>query len=296
MKPCVNWNRGKPARAAVRRLARSTVQSVAALLIAACAIAPQPKTGPYHPSNAPVSVTRIVHGSYLLDFSGVLILVDPWYYPRGIVNQREPLGLTPRSLPTIHGILITHGHGDHLDPKALTVLPNRDIPVLTCRGVGSIVADIGYERTTELAWWETANIEDVTIQAVPANHTTEENGYILEHKGVTVYAAGDTRYFDGIQAIAQHFPAIDVALLPIGGLRIFGFLTQMRPADAVRAVQVLDPQRVIPTHYGITAPPLFYWTARHPVERFRDALQAAGLNGDRLVVLAPGESWHYYPD
>lgn len=295
MKRSVSWNLRKPVPAPRRRLPWRLAPSAVVLLVTACAIAPQPKTGPYHPSDAPVSVTRIVHASYLLDFSGVRILVDPWYYPRGVVNHREPLGLTPRSLPKLHGIVITHGHGDHLDLKTLALLPDHDIPVITSPGLGATVGDLGYEQVTELEWWETTRIGDLVIQAVPVDHPGKENGYVLEHEGVTIYAAGDTRYFEGLEAIARHFPTIHVALLPIGGLRILGFLTEMRPIDAARAVRLLAPQRVIPTHYGRIAPRPFYWTTRQPVERFRDALRADG-NHDRLVVLAPGQSWHYYPD
>jgi L-ascorbate metabolism protein UlaG (beta-lactamase superfamily) len=269
---------------------------VVALAVGGCAIAPQPKTGPYHSSDAPLSVTRIVHGSYLLDFAGVRILVDPWYYPRWLVNQREPLGLTFRSLPTLHAILITHGHGDHLDPKALAALPDHQLPVIARRGLRKAIVRAGYANVTDLDWWETAQVDDVVIHAVPADHTTEENGYILQHPGVTVYAAGDTRFFAGLHDIARRFPSVDVALLPIGGLRLFGFLTEMRPKDAARAVQVLQPHRVIPTHYGLTAPLPVYWTARHPLEALRQALDVRGIEDGRLVVIATGESWHYYAE
>jgi L-ascorbate metabolism protein UlaG (beta-lactamase superfamily) len=260
----------------------------------ACAVAPQPKAGPYHPSDAPVTVTRIVHGSYLLDFAGTRILVDPWYYPRGLQQQREPLGLTPRRLPPLAAILITHGHGDHLDPRALAALDDRSVPVIVRAGLGEVVMRAGYQSVTELAWWETGRVGDVAIHAVPADHSTDENGYVLEHGRVTVYAGGDTRLFPGLTEIAARFPSVDVALLPIGGLRFFGVLTEMRPADAAQAARTLGPRRVIPTHYGATGPIPFYWRSGQPESQFLRAMTQAGLK-DAVVVLAPGESWHYYP-
>jgi L-ascorbate metabolism protein UlaG (beta-lactamase superfamily) len=72
-------------------------------------------------------------------------------------------------------------------------------------------------------------------------------------------------------------------------------LSEMRPADAARAVELLRPRRVIPTHYGLTGPPPIYWSTRHPVEALRKALTDSGLDAGRLVVIEPGESWHYYP-
>ena len=275
---------------------RRTLVTALTLILAACAVAPQPKSGPYHPSDAPVTITRIVHGSYLLDLAGVRLLVDPWYYPRGLVNHSEPLGLTFRSLPTIQGILITHRHGDHLDSKALEALSDHDLPVVVRPGLSKAVRSAGYAHVTELEWWQTTKIADLTIHAVPANHTVDENGYVVERLGATVYVAGDTRYFDGMGDIKRRFPTIDVALIPIGGLRFLGVLSHMRPPDAARAVRILQPRRVIPTHYGAAVPLPIYWTARHPVEDFREALDALGQDGSRLVVIAPGESWHYYPE
>ena len=277
------------------RRARLYVALGLAALIAGCTTTPQPKTGPYHPSDAPVSVTRIVHGSYLLDLAGVRVLVDPWYFPRGILGQQEPLGLTPRSLPRIHVILITHDHGDHLDLRALAALPDRSAEVIVRPGLAEKVAEVGYGRVIELSWWESVNVSGIAIHAVPADHSTDENGYVLQAGAVTVYAAGDTRFFPGLEEIAGRFPAIDVALLPIGGARWFGFRTEMGPRDAARAVAMLKPRRVIPTHYGAGGPPPFYWTVSNPVEKFRQALTGAGA-ADRLVVLAPGDSWHYLGD
>jgi L-ascorbate metabolism protein UlaG (beta-lactamase superfamily) len=273
------------------RRTRACALALAATL-GACTTTPQPKTGPYHPSDAPVSVTRIVHGSYLLDLAGIHILVDPWYFPRGILSQREPLGLTPRSLPTLHAILITHDHGDHLDKRALAALPDRTAAIVIRPGLGEDVAELGYERVTELDWWGSVTISGVAIHAVPADHSTDENGYVLQTGAVTVYVAGDTRFFPGLEQIAGRFPAIDVALLPIGGARFFGFRTEMGPRDAARAVALLQPRRVVPTHYGATGPPPVLWTVRNPVEKFRTALAETGME-DRLVVLSPGDSWHY---
>ena len=224
------------------------------------------------------------------------MLVDPWYYPRGVFNQREPLGLTFRTLPGIDAILITDDGGHHLDPRTLATLAHLDVPVVVPHGLAAPIAAAGYHDVIELDRWETTHIGAIEVVAVPSDHATADNGYVCSAGDVTVYVAGDARYFDGLAEIAHRFPRIDVALLPIGGLRFFGFRMEMAPDDAARAAALLQPYRVIPTHYGLTAPLPIYWTTREPVAAFRRGLVLAGVPERSLVVLAPGESWHYYPD
>src|SRR5437016_12235550 len=92
---------------------------VAAALAAACAAVPLPRRSAYHPSDADLSVTRIVHDSIILEMRGTRVVVDPWFESGWVVRQQEPLGLTPDSLPSFAAVLVTHGHRDHFDPGAL---------------------------------------------------------------------------------------------------------------------------------------------------------------------------------
>jgi len=111
---------------------------------------------------------------------------------------------------------------------------------------------------------------------------------------VQVYVAGDTRYFPELVDVATRFPHLDVALLPVGGERYFGFGREMGPADAARAAALLGPARVIPIGYGKRGGFPLLWFARHPSERFVEECKKRGIEAKRIVVLEPGESWHYY--
>ena len=48
----------------------------------------------------------------------------------------------------------------------------------------------------------------------------------------------------------QHDADLDVALLPIGGLRFLGRSKQIDPLQAVEALKLLRPRIVIGTHWG----------------------------------------------
>ena len=45
-------------------------------------------------------------------------------------------------------------------------------------------------------------------------------------------------------------PSVDLALLHLGGTRVFGMLVPMDAAQGVRLLQLLHPDLAIPIHYG----------------------------------------------
>ena len=266
----------------------------AVLLLGGCTALPLPRAVTYHPSDADLSVTRIVHGSLILEMRGTRLLVDPWFHSGTFTRQREPLGLLPEALPQATAVLITHGHDDHLDPEALRAIAPKVPQVIAPAGLHDQLSQLGFTTVTDLAWWEKTTVGDVEVTAVPSRHAAPENGYVLARAGVTAYVAGDTKPFDQIVDIATVFPTLDVALLPVGGMRLLGFPREMTPAQAAHAAVTLGAKRVIPIHYGNRGFPPFTWRPSSVTEDFVDACEKAGIGKQRVVVLDPGESWHYY--
>ena len=75
-------------------------------VLAACTALPLPREGAYHPSDAELGVTRIVHGSLILELGKTRLLVDPWFHSGFTTRQTEPLGITPEHLPDIAAVLL----------------------------------------------------------------------------------------------------------------------------------------------------------------------------------------------
>ena len=267
---------------------------VAAALAAACAAVPLPRRSVYHPSDADLSVTRIVHASLILEMRGTRVVVDPWFESGWMIRQQEPLGLTPDGLPSFAAVLVTHRHHDHFDPRALRRLAATVPEVIARPELHARLAHLGFQRVTDLGWWDRTRVGDIDVTAVPARHGVPENGYVLAAGGVTAYVAGDTRYYDELVDVATVFPALDAAVLPVGGLRLLGFPREMGPGDAARAATVLSARRLIPMGYGEEGGFPLRWHALKPVERFIKACAERGIERQRIVVLEPGESWHYY--
>jgi L-ascorbate metabolism protein UlaG (beta-lactamase superfamily) len=268
--------------------------SLALAALVACSAVPPPRRSPYHPADADLSVTRIVHASLIVEMRGTRLLVDPWFYSGLVMRQEEPLGLTPADLPGMTAVLLTHEHGGHTDDAALRELAKSVAEVIAPAHLAGRLKGLGFQRVTPLAWWESALVGDVRVTAVPALHAVPENGYVLESRGASAYLGGDTRTFDELPEVAERFPHLSVALLPVGGERLLGLARTMGPEEAATAAKTLGAERVIPIAYGKRGGFPVRWFAGDPVRRFVTACRAVGIGRERVVVLEPGESWHYY--
>ena len=111
---------------------------------------------------------------------------------------------------------------------------------------------------------------------------------MLRAGGRTVYFPGDTDLFDEMGS----WGAVDVALLPIWGWgRTLGE-GHLNPRTAVDAVELIEPELVVPIHWGTYAPVGVRrqppgWLAA-PVHQFEAALAGNG-EAERLRVLGPDD-------
>jgi L-ascorbate metabolism protein UlaG (beta-lactamase superfamily) len=253
-----------------------------------------------HRPEGPPRVTWIGHSSFLATLSGASFLLDPVFSRRIaylIPRHGEP-GLLASELPPLAALLVTHNHYDHLDAPSVRALPRR-LPVFTAAGLGRWFRRRGFTEVTELRWWESAPAGPLTITFVPARHWSRRifldtnrsawGGFVVEAGGLTIYHAGDTGWFDGFGEIAARFPAIDLALLPIGAYAPAWFMEphHMNPEQAIDALLTLRARAMVPMHWGafqLTDEPL-----REPAERL---VRAWDIHrpAARLHLLAVGET------
>jgi L-ascorbate metabolism protein UlaG (beta-lactamase superfamily) len=271
---------------------RATLAAVLALACAACAPIPLARESPFHASDAALGVTRVVHGSLVLELSGTRLLVDPWFHSGFFTRQGEPLGLMPVGLPTLGALLLTGDEPDRYDPRALAELTATVSRVIAPPALREQLVGIGFKDVTGLDWWEPTTVDGLTITAVPSGNGPRANGYVVVSHEARAYIAGATRTFPGLVDIAVAFPHLDVAILPIGGRRVFGVLEEMTPAQAADAARTLDAARVIPTGYGARSRSPITWYHGNALDEFRNSMAVKGL-ADRVVVLETGESWHW---
>lgn len=263
------------------------------VLMSACSSIPQPRSSAYHGSDADLGVTRVVHGTVVVELSGTRLLVDPWFHSSLTLRQAEALGLMPDALPTFAAVLLTDDDDDHFDESILTTMAASVPRAVVPPSMRDRVAAVGFKEIVTLRPWEKATVDAVTITAVPTMSGAAENGYVVERDGIRAFVAPARTAPKALVDIATAFPSVDIAMLPIGGRRVMGVLREMDPAQAAEATATLKPKKVVPIGYGAQGVAPFVWYPSDPVAAFRDDLKARKL-ADRLIVLQPGESWHRY--
>ena len=182
----------------------------------------------------PVRLTIINHASFVIEFPSQVIYVDPVG-----VNRYE-------GLPQPDLILVTHGHGDHLDPGLIAKLKKAGTLILAPQSVvpklpGAVAIGNGESR----------QVGDITIEAVPAYNLKrgpapgsfyhpkgDGNGYVLTYDGRKSYIAGDTEAIPEMKALKN----IEVAFLPMN------LPYTMTPEEVAEAARMFMPKVVYPYH------------------------------------------------
>ncbi|MFN0055127.1 MAG: metal-dependent hydrolase [Planctomycetales bacterium] len=222
-------------------------------------------------------LTWLGHSVWRIETQGFRVVIDPFFTgnPVATVSADQVAG---------DFLLISHGHGDHVGDA-----------VSIARRTGALVI-ANYEITDWLGKQGVKNVHPMNtggardfpfgnLKLTIAHHTSmlpdgsnggNPCGFLLRlNDGRKAYFACDTGLFFDMQLIGDE--GVDLAILPIGDNFTMG------PDDALRAVKLLKPGLVIPTHYNtweVIAQDPDAWATRVQSET---AAQA--------IVLKPGEEY-----
>lgn len=252
-------------------------------------------------------VTFVNHATVLIQIGPWNLLTDPVWSDRvsplrnaGPRRVRNP-GIRLDELPTIHAVLLSHDHYDHLDLRTLMWLSRRDDPlVVTGLGIGALLRGHGLRRVEECDWWQHVALGPLDIHFVPAQHfsgrgardrnRTLWGGLMVTSDAGSLLFAGDTGYGPHFGAIRERLGAPRLALLPIGAYEPRWFMgpVHMNPDDAVRAHVDLQAQRSLAIHFNTFQ--LTDEAVDQPVIDLREALLAHGVPEAAFHVLAEGEA------
>ncbi len=215
------------------------------------------------------------HAAIGLETGGHKILIDPYF-------TDNPAAAIRASDAEADFILVSHGHGDHVgDTIAIarrtgaTVICNYEIAQwMQKQGVSKVWGQqhggghsYPFGRVKLTLAFHGSMLPDGSNGGNPCGFL------IYTNDGKKIYDAADTGLFGDMRLIGEE--GIDLALLPLGDNFTMG------PDDALRAVKLITPRRVVPIHYN-TWPPIAQdaqaWARRVQQETKTE-----------VIVLKPGE-------
>ena len=245
----------------------------------------------------PFSVTRIAHASVLLDFGNATVLTDPWFSEKTHYHQGEPLGIPLERLPRLTAVVASHEHYDHFDIDTFASYPDKTVPFFVGPNMVQAAKAAGFINVRELRPWESATVGSVTITAAPAAHKVPEVTFVIQANGATVYFGADTRLIPELDELSKRFRSIQLALLPVNGLRVLGEQAVMNAEEAAELAGRLSAQVAVPIHYrfhGSWFTDNFILSYDGTPERFLTAVKSRAPATEGLI-LAPGQALRLSP-
>ena len=219
------------------------------------------------------------------------------YYDRHEDIKREvhALPLSPEEVERADHILITHDHGDHIDPVGLAKIAHHTPTVLAPKSCqardfrfdpkeNSNLLDVGLPDSSivEARHGDRHEYKDFSVTVIPAEHLDSVGacGYLIETRHGSIYHPGDGQ-FDHADKDTVCELEVDYLFVPIND-------TNLGVGYAATLTHILQPRVVIPCHYGYTYPPVRS-QGGHPAE-FVTALAARNykLPFTDIAILSPG--------
>ncbi len=219
-------------------------------------------------------LTWLGHGSWMISTGESTVLLDPFL-------DDSPSAPVKAADVSADFILVSHGHFDHVADVAsiarrtgATIVGIFEIAewfkqqhqletTLAMNLGGSVELPFGRVKMTPA--WHSSQLPDGSPGGTPC-------GFLLYLEDGVVYFACDTALFGDMKLLASQ--QVDLAVLPIGDLFTMG------PADALEAVRLIEPKKVVPAHYN-TWPPI-------EQDAYAWAKQIVAMTNAEPVVLEPG--------
>lgn len=251
--------------------------------------------------------TLLGHSTVLLQYKELNILTDPMFsehaFPVQFAGPKRytPLALSPDQLPDIDIIVISHNHYDHLDVNSIETLGNQPLWLVPL-GLKSWFAEQGIENVKEMDWWQTHQLGDLTITAMPSQHWSRRGLFDMNQSlwaswgfqwsDFTSWFGGDTGYNDiQFKEIGEALGSIDLAMIPIGAYEPRWFMKNQHanPSDAVKIFKDIKAKAAFGIHWNtfvLTSEPL-----AEPVYALTQALKDHQLESSQFEAMWIGASW-----
>lgn len=188
-----------------------------------------------------VNIEFLGHDGFLITcMDGKKFAIDPY-------NVSESVG-------KVDYILITHSHYDHCSIKDIEKLSKQGTIIVVPADAQSKITRIDGVQMEVVEVGDSIELGKLKIETLPAYnidkdyHPKSEGwlGYLIKYGNVIIYHAGDTDKIPEMNALSGYGKHGNkfIAMLPVSGTYV------MTAEEAAEAAGLINPDIVIPMHYG----------------------------------------------
>lgn len=216
-----------------------------------------------------MNIQFLGHACFLITSGNYSLIIDPF------LSGSATAAAKPDDIDATH-VFVTHGHGDHIGDAISIARRCHSLVYATVETAAlfgeDVAKDVGQPGGFLPA--EFGGVKFTTAahgSSVPGGLAC---GFLITIDEKKIYHAGDTGLIMDMALLETE--SVDLALLPIGDRYTMG------PKDAVRAIELIKPKRVIPMHYNT-----FPVIVQDPKLFKQDAEAKTGIP---VTIMQPGES------
>jgi L-ascorbate metabolism protein UlaG (beta-lactamase superfamily) len=279
-------------------------------------VLPSVKTNLKTEPSAKPTITYFGHSAYMIQINGKNILMDPVLSERispvqwaGSKNYPGTHVFELKDLPTIHFIVLSHDHYDHMDYETLKEFAGKPTKFIVPLGVGAHLEywGISTANISELDWGDTNTLGGgLSITATPARHFSGRSfsrgkslwaSYVLMTPETRIFMGGDSGYEKHFAAIGQKYGPFDLAILECGQYNEMWPFIHMMPEQTAQAGIDLGAKVVWPVHWGKFTLALHPWNESilrmsKRAEELRLRLTTPMI-GEQIVIPSkfPNQNW-----
>ena len=238
-----------------------------------------------------ITASWLGHSTVLINFYGVHILTDPVLLNHvgadvlvGTIGPKRLVApaLSPKQLPKIDLVLLSHAHMDHLNSATLRHFPQTTRAV-TAHATADLLRDTHLRAPVELKWGDKVQVNtshgELEVEAFEVRHWGARwrhdsyrgyNGYIVSREGKKIIFGGDTAWSDSFRALRSKGP-FELAIMPIGAYSPW-IQSHCTPEQAVQMANDAGAKYFLPIHFKTFT--LGREGVREPMERLQGAIEA----------------------
>ena len=226
-------------------------------------------------------IRQIRNATVRITYGGKTFLTDPWLMPKGAMGcfadtpfrpcrpEQESIPMPMCALPIpvedvlrdVDAYVITHIHPDHVDMEPDGTLGralDKHLPVFAQSPEDAYaLVRSGFTDVTVL--YENSMLGDIRLIKTPGRHGTRipcgpSCGVIFQAAGEkTLYAAGDTIWYDGVKATLEHYsPDVIIVNACAAALAVEGRLI-MDDADVAAVHKACPAAKIVVSHMDSVA-------------------------------------------